>query len=712
MFKMRIGNQTKQWVGGDHPVLIAAGFLGGLFYWFRFGFGFLNPGRVDWLLGRDDSAFHYLGWTFYRSESWHWPLGTLKTYMAPYGTTVGLTDSLPLFALPFKALSFLIPATFQYAGLWLLLCHVLMGVFAACVAGLYFRSIVPRLFAAGVLILCPAFLLRDGHVALTAHWVILAALWLYLKSAPASRKREAAIPWLALIAVTALIHPYLVVMVFGFLVADQARRRWVKREFSSTDVLLMMVSGAAVVLIMWYLAGFFRFGQQPVHYLSPDTQFTANLNAAWNSQGRSLLLPGLSPGSGDPFEGFNYFGAGGLLAALAAVLLGGGRKLAARIGRHWPLVLVLIVSCIYAVLPGDLLGQQMFRAQARFLWPLYYCLVTAGLAAISRSVRPGFPLVLTALILVIQISDLAPLFDRKTEYENLGFTSRLKDSQWRQALARADLLLTSPPATASTVFMDDFVDLALLADQSGVPTTAGFAARSYPGNFVAADDLSRTFFHGGNPDPGIVGVLRRSLFAELFPDFHLDLCCTDLDGFPVCFARNGGFRPDLEYRVEAMGLADFLQVNLDKTLVLVGKDEIRSVLKMDAVELLTGLGSSIAKIPVGASYVGIIVHGGFVFEKIHPNREIMVTSFRNTEMGPVRMTKELKITSKGSFAGKYASVSLDGREVLFNRDGLGIAVLDDRQEVLAVATFGNPQSLRGMAATTGGLIFPLVATQP
>jgi len=702
----------KAWKQNDRPTLIAAGLLGGLFYWFRFGLGFLNPGRVDWLLGRSDTAFHYLGWIFFRSESWHWPLGAMKTYMAPYGTTIGLTDSVPLLALPLKALSFLLPATFQYAGLWLLLSHVLMGIFAVRVAGLFFRSIVPRLFAAGILILCPAFLLRDGHVALTAHWVLLAALWLYLRSAPTGGKGGTAFPWLALMAVTALIHPYLTVMVFGFLAADQVRRRWVKRESHTTATLLTMVGGAAILLVLWYLAGFFRLGQQPVGDQSPDIRFTADFNAAWNSQGRSLLLPGSPSGSGDAFEGFNYFGAGGLLAALAAVLLGGGRKLAARIGRNWPLVLVLMVSGFFALVPREVLGQQMFRAQARFLWPLYYCLVTAGLAAISRSTRPRVPLVLTALLLAIQISDLAPLFDRKNEYENLGFTSRLKDPQWRQALDQADLLLTSPPSTASTVFLDDFVDLALLAHQSGARTTAGFAARSYQGNFAAADELTRAFTHGGNPDPRTVGVLRRSLFAEMFPDFTSDLRCTDLDGFPVCFARDGGFRPDREYRVETAGLAEFLTAHLEKTMILVGKDDVRRVLTGEAVELLTGLGSRIAQIPIGASYAGIIVHGGLVFERIHPKSEIQVTSFRNTEMGPVLMKKELNITSKGSFAGKYASVNLDGKEVLFNRDGLSIAVLDDLQEVLAVATFGDPRSLRGLAATTGGLVFTLVATHP
>ena len=697
---------------GDRPALVTAGLLGGLFYWFRFGLGFLNPGRLDWLLGMGDTAFNQLAWTFFRYDSWRWPLGAVKTFMAPGGTTIGVADSLPLLAFPCKLFSFLLPDAFQYAGLWLLVNHVLMGVFAVRVAGLFFRPALPRFFAAGVLALCPAWLIRDGHFALSAHWVLLAALWLYLKPAPADGAGRPVIPWLVLLAVAALIHPYPAVFTFGFLVADQARRWWITREVSPVSALLTVAGGAAVLIVLWSQAGFLRIGQLPAGNLSEDALWSANLNAIWNSQGRGLLLPGLPQGNHDQFEGFVYLGAGGLLAALAMVVLGGGRKLWTRLARHWPLTLILTVWALYAFGPRTDLGDQLFRAQARFLWPHYYCLVAAGIAAVARLTRPRWPLILTAVFLVAQVVDLAPLFDRKTHYDAVEFTSRLKDPQWQQAMAEADLLLTSPSSTATTVFQEDFVELTILAHQAGVPTTAGFATRNYLGDIVAAKDLAQTFLFGGNPDPRTVGVLRRSHFAEMFPDFNSDLRCTDLDGFPVCFARDGGFRPDREYRVEAAGLADFLSVHLDKTLILVGKDDIRGVLTTDAVELLTGHGSRIAQLPPGASYVGIIVHGGLVFERMHPKNAIEVTGARNTGLGPVMIVNELNITSSGSDTGKYASVTVAGREVLFNRDGLNIAVLDNRQEVLAVATFGDPRALSGMAAITGGLVFTLVATQP
>ncbi len=624
---------------GDRPALAAAGILGGIFYFFRFGSGFLDPRRIDWLLGMGDTAFNQLAWTFFRYDSWHWPPGAIKTFMAPGGTTIGVTDSLPLLAFPFKVLSFLLPATFQYAGLWLLINHVLMVVFAVLVAGIFYRPLLPRFLAAGVLVLCPAWLIRDGHFALSAHWVYLAALWLYLKPAAGEGGGRPCLAWWLLLAVAAWIHPYPATFAFGLLAADQARRWWVTREISSTKALITLGVGVAVLVFLWSLAGFLRIGHLPANNLEDDRLWQASFHALWDSQGRSLLLPALPLGARDAFEGFVYLGAGGLLAALAALVLGGGRQIGARFTRHWPLMVVLLICALYALGPRTDLGDQLYRAPARFLWLHFYVLVTAGLAAVARWERPRWSLALVAGIFMVQVVDLAPLFDRRPEYEGHRFISRLQDPQWEKAMAGADLLLTSPSTTATTVFKEDFVDLTILAHQAGVPTTAGIATRSYVGDIEAAKDLARTFLFDGNPDPRTIGVLRRSHFAEMFPEFMANLRCTDLDGFPVCFARAGGFRPEKEYQVRAEGLAEFLAANLDKTMILVGKNDARSALTNAAVQVLTERGSRIAQLPTGASYAAILVQGKPVFEQMNPQSAIEVTGARGSGLGVLKISK-------------------------------------------------------------------------
>jgi hypothetical protein len=264
---------------------------------------------------------------------------------------------------------------------------------------------------------------RDIHYALSAHWVYLAGMWLYLRPVVASRRPARG--WWVLLGVAALIHPYPTVFTFGFLVAAQARRWLIQAEVSARTAAVNVGIGALVTLTLWYLAGFMRIGELPAGSLPENRLWSASLQALWDSQGRGLMLPALPLGGRDAFEGFVYLGAGGLLAVVAAIVHGGGRKLGTRLIRHWPLVAILLLWSAYALGPRTDLGDQLFRAQARFLWPLFYVLVTAGIAAISRLGKPRWSVALVGLIFVIQAVDLFPLFDRQSRYDALTFTSRL-----------------------------------------------------------------------------------------------------------------------------------------------------------------------------------------------------------------------------------------------------------------------------------------------
>ncbi|MCB1182507.1 hypothetical protein KDM41_03665 [bacterium] len=693
----------------EHRLQTAAALVGGLFFLARFGPGFLDPGRVDWLLGMADTAFNQLAWTFFRADAWHWPPGAVTTFMAPVGTTVGLTDSLPLLAFPGKLLGFLLPEPFQYAGLWLLVNHALMVLFAVRITGRLFPTAAPRLLAAGLLVLCPAWLIRDGHFALSAHWVYLAALDLYLRP-DAPGVLRAGRPWWLLLAAAALIHPYPATFGLLLLAADQGRRLLVARTTTWPRALAVVGGGAAVVVVLWILAGFLRPGYLPVGNLPPDALWSASPQALWDGQGRALLTPELPRGRHEPFEGFVYLGLGGLGAVLLALLLT-GRRLGALLKRHGPLVVVLVLCAAYAFGPRTALGDRLYRAQARFLWPHFYVLVGAGVVALSRWRRPRWPLAALAVLFVLQLVDLWPLLDRRPEYADRTFTSRLRDPRWHDLAAGADLLLTTPAPSATTVYRDDFVDLTVLAHAHGVPTSAGFATRSYDRNFAEAERLTRDFFFGASPDPATVGIMRRSHFAALFPRMSDELLCTDLDGYPVCVPRTASWLPDRAFRADAVTLAAFLAVHLERTVILAGRGDAANALTPDAVALLTAAGSQIGRLPQGASYAAIFVAGRQVFEQIQPGRAVGATISAGAQLGGVRVGRELSLTGSGEASGPWASLLIDGREVLFNAPGLNAVALDADQNVVATATFAHPDLLPELAARTGGVVFSLVAVE-
>ena len=82
----------------------------------------LFPSNQQWLFGGGDATQHYLGWIFFRNGPWSIPLGLNPSYGFDINNSIVYTDSIPLLAIPFKALSFLV--------LWL------MGLTVLCATGL------------------------------------------------------------------------------------------------------------------------------------------------------------------------------------------------------------------------------------------------------------------------------------------------------------------------------------------------------------------------------------------------------------------------------------------------------------------------------------------------------------------------------------------------------------------------------------------------
>ena len=117
------------------PELVAA--LFGLAWFLAIGgYRALSPDRYGWVDGMGDLPQHLQGWLFFRQSPWAFPLGRISELFAPTGTTVGFTDANPLVATVLKLASPLLPARFQYIGLWLAACFALQGWFGARLAGL------------------------------------------------------------------------------------------------------------------------------------------------------------------------------------------------------------------------------------------------------------------------------------------------------------------------------------------------------------------------------------------------------------------------------------------------------------------------------------------------------------------------------------------------------------------------------------------------
>ncbi|MCL2280309.1 DUF6311 domain-containing protein [Candidatus Saccharibacteria bacterium] len=104
--------------------------VGVLFFGAQFGFSTVNPLTTDWIWHpvTHDTAQHHIGWEFFRAGS---DGATITGLAYPEGLPITFMDGIPLLALPLKLFARILPANFQYFGLWALLCYILIGGLAA-----------------------------------------------------------------------------------------------------------------------------------------------------------------------------------------------------------------------------------------------------------------------------------------------------------------------------------------------------------------------------------------------------------------------------------------------------------------------------------------------------------------------------------------------------------------------------------------------------
>lgn len=378
-------------------------------FWLIRGPASLDPGNIGWLdLG--DRAMHTLGWFFYRLSPWSWPPGASQ-YGLELGNSIALVDGLPLFAIPFKALSPWLPETFQYWGWWHLTSFVLQAVFAVLIAYHLGLSRILQLAAAIFCVIQPAFLARlDVHLALSGHWIILAAIYLYV--------RKPAPPiwaWPLVLATVSAIHGYLLVMVFAIWFASAIQRFWLRSISPARLAIEAVLTIIAIVATLWFcgvlMAGSyesFGFGRWRMNLLGP-----------FNPDFWSLTLPRVRT---DPeeWEGANFVGIG--IGALMIVALFSVNRFGRLFSAQWaPIALVAVAMGVFALsnkvafgsielftipLPDWLMRfLTTFRSSGRFFWPLGYLIIFAVLVIAARRFKPAWATALVVVLALVQIYD-------------------------------------------------------------------------------------------------------------------------------------------------------------------------------------------------------------------------------------------------------------------------------------------------------------------
>lgn len=544
MQKILTTKPSSQWV----QFLIHLGIsivLGILWYLLLYGRFPLYLSHVNWIYNAGgDFLQHQLGWEWFRQEPWRFPLGSIRAYGFPYGTSVTFTDAIPLFAFPFKLLSPWLEADFQYFGIWELFSIIGQILIGLLIMHEFTRSYPVKILGASMLVLSTPMIFRAFyHSSLSAHWIILAAIWFIILEYRSRLWRGA---WLVLIAVAMLVHLYYVPMVlllglvglFFHYRSDQ--KRW--------KIVLDVVAAVGVIVVMGYCLGIYRPGYSNLS-ISGFGTFTWNLNGFYNPFYFGSAYIKELPVTGGQYEGFSYLGLGNLLLLPVALYLFVHNETS----RHkWTFYIPLGVLSVFLILfalsnrayldhtllweiplsEGALRFLSLFRSSGRFIWPVFYFLVLFGLICAVRNVRSPLPVLV--FVLVLQFFDIRPLYDSKRLDGFSVYESNLQQAFWQEAADNNEHIVIIP-ARYNKLF--PYESLALYAVDNNLTLNYGYFARSDSGkNAVYANGIGEGLMLG-EVDAETLYIFSDRIWEERAGEELADsMPVCEVDGYTVAFS--------------------------------------------------------------------------------------------------------------------------------------------------------------------------------
>lgn len=493
-----------------------------------------------------DVVQHYTGWMLYRNSPWQFPLGVGQNMAYPYGSAVSYTDSIPLFAIFFKLLRGFLPATFQYFGLFVLLCFMLQGGFGALLASLFNDNLFTDAVAAAVFSFSPVMIERAfRHCGLTAHFLILSALYYYFKN-KGRTDFKAVIPFFVINAVAITIHPYFLPFTFGIMFAFSVENFLIHGRYVSAPA--YVIASIVVTLAVGYAIGAFYVGgsMSSIGY----GLYSMNLNAMFNpvSQGfdnwssileikPSFTYETTAGALYGQIEGFNYLGLGVLTfipVAGIAFLVSSGRKCFAKILEfikyNFGIIFSTVALTVFAV--GDWITYGglkifrlpipdhiifgifgIFRANGRFGWLLGYIITGFVLYLLVKCTPKKLAPLLLAVLLTVQVYDMRGVIAEKKAYftgeniysESQGVGTLIKSTYWDEAAKEFDCVCRSYLPVDNKC-----IEIARKFAKRGKKVNTGFEARVNVDEFNSLTDRLYSQIVKGELEDNIV-----VLFIEL-----------------------------------------------------------------------------------------------------------------------------------------------------------------------------------------------------
>ncbi len=423
----------------------------------------IYPWNLDWI--RDDYFSFQFAFETYRRDPISAFALTSERLMEPLPINLALYDSIPLLILPLKLLTRK-AAEYQFIGAYLVVCSILQGLFAFLALREISqlrndrRTILACALGAIIVAMSPTLIARwQFHLAISSHWLLLAAFWLLFRAGRVGAKGTAR-AYSILFFVAGGINPYMMLMVAFIYAGCCLKLVWDEKR---VEPLLVMPPAVGFAALMAF--GFFSFRSGGMFPAFGYGSFNANLLAFFNPLFHATtflpILPNASTYQGDAF---GYLGVGWMLLIAIGAALAVLHRREFKASSVVAIAVIVLASFVFATQGVVTLGEwvlfsvdlpkgllkivENFRAAGRFVWVAGYALVFASLAVAFKCLAARRLIALLATIVAVQAVDLAPWALHIRNYLDTRVAQRLQSPDWKAASEGINELLSFPLGNA------------------------------------------------------------------------------------------------------------------------------------------------------------------------------------------------------------------------------------------------------------------------
>ncbi len=375
---------------------------------------------IDWMLD-GDLAQVLVSWEFYLKTPIMAPVTKIFNLIPEYGFSTIQGSCVPWFDLLGKwiVLTFNFKLPIHFYGVWLILCFCLQGFYSFLIAQKLKLKKETALLLIFVTVFSPPLMNRLGHVSLMSHWLVLGAIYLYLKAIKQESFKLLDYGHALFLMIFSIgDHPYLFAIITPLIVMSLLLGPNKKAE----KVSFLVVFGICFLFTFKFLG--FAGVKDPRG--DDFGAFGTDLLGLLNSYGTSVFLPKLKSFWGQ-VEGFCYMGLSmiGLLFYTFKDLKLLVKKIWSQSLAHKILISLPFLFIIYAMGSPIRFGGNpilylpfykwieplptIFRATGRFIWPVYYLLTVAILYCFDKK-NIQYRKYLVSALVVLHFIEFIPLY--------------------------------------------------------------------------------------------------------------------------------------------------------------------------------------------------------------------------------------------------------------------------------------------------------------